>query len=259
MLLVAVLVAALAGVVLALIHAFVTITMRANQIVSGLTLTIFAGVIGLSSYIGDSTTSGGKAGKHQFTDDQPVRPEERPGRSGRSCSTRAPIVYLSWLLVILRGVLPVPHPHRAVPARRWASRRRRPTPWAINVTRYRYVHTLIGGALAGVAARASPCRSRTNWIAGHDRGRRLDRHRAGDLLVLAARAADPRRVPVRRVLRHRVRPPGARRDCDPVRVLVGPAVHHDDRRAGAGVGGLGPAPAGEPRRRWDVPYVREES
>src|SRR6478752_3921980 len=40
----ALVVAALSGLVLALIHSFVTITMRANQIVSGLTLSIFAGV-----------------------------------------------------------------------------------------------------------------------------------------------------------------------------------------------------------------------
>ena len=40
---VAVLVAALAGAAMALIHAFLVITLRANQIVSGLALTIFAG------------------------------------------------------------------------------------------------------------------------------------------------------------------------------------------------------------------------
>ncbi|HEY7282859.1 MAG TPA: hypothetical protein VID47_14835, partial [Actinomycetota bacterium] len=60
----AVVVAALAAMALALIHAFVTVTMRANQIVSGLSLTIFAGIIGLSSYIGESNNLGGVAGKH---------------------------------------------------------------------------------------------------------------------------------------------------------------------------------------------------
>ena len=44
-------VAALAGAAMALIHAFLVITLRANQIVSGLALTIFAGAAGLASYL----------------------------------------------------------------------------------------------------------------------------------------------------------------------------------------------------------------
>ena len=42
-----------AGAAMALIHAFLVITLRANQIVSGLALTIFAGAAGLSSYLGN--------------------------------------------------------------------------------------------------------------------------------------------------------------------------------------------------------------
>jgi general nucleoside transport system permease protein len=45
-------VAAIAGAAMALIHAFLVITLRASQIVSGLALTIFAGAAGLSSYLG---------------------------------------------------------------------------------------------------------------------------------------------------------------------------------------------------------------
>ena len=53
-------VAALAGAALALIHAFLVITLRANQIVSGLALTIFAGAAGLSSYLGNDLHLSGK-------------------------------------------------------------------------------------------------------------------------------------------------------------------------------------------------------
>ena len=45
--------AALAGAAMAAIHAFLVVTLRANQIVSGLALTIFAGAAGLSSYLGN--------------------------------------------------------------------------------------------------------------------------------------------------------------------------------------------------------------
>ena len=55
----AVLVAAVAGAGTALIHAVLAITFRANQIVSGIALTIFAGVIGLSAYVGTRAGVGG--------------------------------------------------------------------------------------------------------------------------------------------------------------------------------------------------------
>src|SRR5919201_5771828 len=48
-LLAAVLIAALAAAASSLIHAVLTVTLRARQIVSGLALTIFAGASGLSS------------------------------------------------------------------------------------------------------------------------------------------------------------------------------------------------------------------
>jgi len=59
-LLTAVVVAALAAAATSLIHGFLTISLRASQIVSGLALTIFAGASGLSSYIGHVANLGGK-------------------------------------------------------------------------------------------------------------------------------------------------------------------------------------------------------
>ena len=59
-------VAALAGAAMAAIHAFLVITLRANQIVSGLALTIFAGVAGLSSYLGNDLDLAKSPARHQF-------------------------------------------------------------------------------------------------------------------------------------------------------------------------------------------------
>ena len=56
-LVIAVGVAAVAGAVIALIHAFLVITLRASQIVSGLALTIFAGGAGLSCRCGTPAAS----------------------------------------------------------------------------------------------------------------------------------------------------------------------------------------------------------
>ena len=65
-LLLAIVVAAVAGGAMALIHAFLVVTLRANQIVSGLALTIFAGAAGLSSYLGNDLNVAGQPAKHAF-------------------------------------------------------------------------------------------------------------------------------------------------------------------------------------------------
>ena len=51
---------------MALIHAFLVITLRANQTVSGLALTIFAGAAGLSTYLGSQGKLGGQPAHHAF-------------------------------------------------------------------------------------------------------------------------------------------------------------------------------------------------
>src|SRR5213080_1886538 len=62
----AILVAAVAGAALSLIHAFLVVTLRANQIVSGLALTIFAGAAGLSSYLGNDLNLADQPARHTF-------------------------------------------------------------------------------------------------------------------------------------------------------------------------------------------------
>ncbi|MGH3079346.1 MAG: ABC transporter permease subunit, partial [Gaiellaceae bacterium] len=59
-------VAAVAGAAMALIHAFLVITLRSNQIVSGLALTIFAGAAGLSAYLGNDLDLSGAPAEHAF-------------------------------------------------------------------------------------------------------------------------------------------------------------------------------------------------
>src|SRR3982750_2266560 len=61
-------VAALAGAAAASIHAFLVITLRASQIVSGLALTIFAGAAGLSSYLGNDLNLADQPARHSFHD-----------------------------------------------------------------------------------------------------------------------------------------------------------------------------------------------
>jgi simple sugar transport system permease protein len=161
---VAVGVAALAGMALALIHAFVTITMRANQIVSGLTLTIFAGIIGLSSFIGESNSLGGVAGKHQFNDINVLGLKKLPVL-GPIVFHQSALVYLSWL-VVGASVIYLYRTRPGLYLRSVGEAPEAADAMGINVVRYRYVHTLIGGALAGIAGACFTLQIQHNWIDG---------------------------------------------------------------------------------------------
>jgi len=161
---VAVVSAAVAASVMALIHAFVTITLRANQIVSGLTLTIFAGIIGLSSYIGESNNLGAKAGKHQFGDLNLFGLKNLPV-IGPILFQESAMVYLSWLVVI-GSVLYLYRTRVGLHLRSVGESPRSADAMGIDVIRYRYVHTLLGGALAGIGGSMFTLQIATNWIDG---------------------------------------------------------------------------------------------
>ncbi len=163
-LIVAVLVGALAGAVMSLIHAFLSITLRANQIVSGLTLTIFAGIIGLSSYLGVVGNLGAQAGRHQFSDINVFGLKDAPV-VGPILFHESPLVYLSWLFVIL-SLLYLYRTRPGLHLRAVGESPQAADAMGVNVIRYRYLHTLLGGALAGVGGAMFTLQIATNWING---------------------------------------------------------------------------------------------
>src|SRR3989442_3660744 len=144
----AVAVAALAGAGASLIHAFLTVTLRASQIVSGLALTIFAGASGLSSYIGHVANLGGKPAHHEFDaidvfglKDAPVI---GPILFHQNALTYASRVLVGLALLYLYRTRPGLH-LRAVgesPATAHAI--------GVNATAYRYIHTMPRGARSSV-------------------------------------------------------------------------------------------------------------
>jgi len=163
-LLVAVLVAMVASAMTALIHAFVSITLRANQIVSGLALTIFAGAIGLSSYVAEDNNIGGKAGKHQLSQLNLFGLRKLPV-IGPILFDQSALVYLSWLVVI-GAVLYLYRTRTGLQLRSVGESPKAADAMGINVTRYRYLHTLAGGALAGAGGAVFTLQIATNWIDG---------------------------------------------------------------------------------------------
>ncbi len=138
----------LAGAALSLIHAFNSITLGVSQIVSGLALTIFD--TGVAVYIGKAGSDPliGQPSKAVF---EPIFPEALADLPivGPLIFGHDAIIYLSWLVVAAasyylfrtRPGLTV----RAVgedPASAEAA--------GVNVSRVRYVHVMLGGALAGL-------------------------------------------------------------------------------------------------------------
>ncbi|SHE72504.1 ABC transporter permease [Alkalibacter saccharofermentans] len=140
--------AALAGMVGALVYAFITVTLKGNQEVTGLTLTIFgtgyASFVG-SSYVGyklpESVTSVFAKVSFPILSEIPVL--------GEIFFKQSPLVYLSYLSVLILGILLYKTKYglnlKMVgenPAAADAS--------GIGVSRYKYFYITLGGAMSGI-------------------------------------------------------------------------------------------------------------
>ncbi|HEX3630777.1 MAG TPA: ABC transporter permease [Candidatus Dormibacteraeota bacterium] len=167
-LLAAIIIAALAAAAISLIHAVLTITLRASQIVSGLALTIFAGAGGLSSYIGHVANVGGKPARHEFDAINLVGLKDLPVL-GPILFHQNALTYVSWLLVVVALV----YLYRTRPGLHLRAVGESPATadaMGVNVTVYRYVHVLIGGALAGIGGAFFSLAITPFWIDGMTSG-----------------------------------------------------------------------------------------
>src|SRR5712692_3162074 len=102
-LLLAVATAAFAGLVMSAIHAVLVISLRASQIVSGLALTIFAGGLGLSSYLCNDLGLADVPPKHQFGEID-VFGLKDVSVIGPILFNQSALVYASWAVTLLVGL-----------------------------------------------------------------------------------------------------------------------------------------------------------
>src|SRR6478609_8010502 len=160
----AVLVAAVAGASMALIHAFLTVTLRANQIVSGLALTIFAGAVGLSSYLGNDLNLADQPARTTFHAVLPARMQDWPV-VGPIVLGQDVLVYASWLCVIAIWLY-LSRTRPGLNVRAVGESPAAADTMGINVTAYRYAHTLVGGAFAGVAGASITLAITPQWVNG---------------------------------------------------------------------------------------------
>jgi simple sugar transport system permease protein len=160
----ALVVAAFAGGLMALIHAFLVITLRANQIVSGLALTIFAGAAGLSSYLGSDLELSGAPANHRFAaldilglGDVPV--------VGPILFDQSALVYLSWACVLAIGFY-LARTRFGLNVRAVGESPAAADAMGISVSAYRYLHTIVGGALAGIGGACFSLQITPQWQNG---------------------------------------------------------------------------------------------
>ena len=161
-------VAALAGGAMAAIHAFLVITLRANQIVSGLALTIFAGVAGLSSYLGNDLGLAKAPARHQFQEIFPKSFQDLPV-VGPIVFGQSALVYASWACVVLVALY-LSRTRMGLNVRAVGESPAAADAMGVNVSAYRYGHTLIGGAFAGIGGATFSLSITPSWIAGLTQG-----------------------------------------------------------------------------------------
>lgn len=156
--------AALSGAAMAAIHAFLTITLRASQIVSGLALTIFAGGLGLSAYFGNELRLADAPATHQFASIDVFGLKDL-WVFGPILFDQSALVYASWVLTLLVALY-LGWTRWGLNVRAVGEAPASADAMGINVTLYRYVHVLAGGALAGVGGACFSLSITPGWVAG---------------------------------------------------------------------------------------------
>jgi simple sugar transport system permease protein len=153
-----------AGVMMSLIFAFLVVTLRANQTVAGLVLAIFGGALGLSSYLAAVFNLTGTAGRHTVSDIDVAGLKDVPVL-GPIVFHQNLFVYASWVVAIGASVY-LYRSRAGLRARAVGEDPAAADAMGISVTRYRYAHTLGGGALAGIGGACFSLAITTSWTNG---------------------------------------------------------------------------------------------
>ncbi len=164
----AVTIGALAAGLLGALHGLLSIMFRVNQTVAGLALTIFAGGVGLSSYLANTWKVA-------------VRPTPRPIRKldvfgladapvvGPLLFHHTVLTYVSWILCVL-ATWYLFRSRIGLNLRAVGESPQTADAMGINVVAYRYAHTIVGGALAGVGGAFYALAIVPTWVDGMTKG-----------------------------------------------------------------------------------------
>lgn len=157
--------AALVGLLFGLVHAFMVVTLRADQIVSGLALTFIGS--GWSGVIGAPLVE-----HRQSVAQLPVlRIEALRGAPilGPLFSEQSAVVYLG-LLLLAAGALVLHRTHLGLHLRAVGQNPASADAMGVNVARLRYGSVAAGGALAGIAGASLSLAITPGWVDGMTAG-----------------------------------------------------------------------------------------
>lgn len=147
----------LAGGALSVVHAFLCITMRANQIVSGLAVVIFG--TGIATFFGKQVE--GQAIAVRLTSFEIPLLSDIPVL-GRILFQQDPIVYLSWLLVV--GVaFYFRYTKLGLTTRAVGESPATADVMGVRVAAIQYAHTILGGTIIGMAGAYLVLARVPNW------------------------------------------------------------------------------------------------
>ena len=157
--------ALISGAILGLIFGFLTITLRANQVVSGLALTTFG--IGLSAFLGKSLLGRGLTTPFSnysipFLGDIPF--------IGTALFQHDALVYLSFILVFFIWYI-IYKTQAGLHMRSVGENPRAADTLGINITRQRYLYTIIGGALVALGGAYLSTAYVPSWLENMTAGR----------------------------------------------------------------------------------------
>ncbi|MGH2534804.1 MAG: ABC transporter permease [Thermomicrobiales bacterium] len=157
--------ALLVGGAMASIHAFLTITLRANQVVSGLALTLFGA--GLSAYLGAGLV--GQRPPESFGDiDVPLL--AGIPRLGEILFQQDALVYLSFAFVPLLWFF-VYRTRQGLHLRAIGERPEAADAMGVDVALLRYLYVIAGGALGGLGGAAISLGTNPGWTENMTAGR----------------------------------------------------------------------------------------
>jgi simple sugar transport system permease protein len=158
----------IAGGITSALLAFLCVTLKTNQTVAGLAITIFAGAVGLSSYFANIWGVAKNPATRQIRRLDVFGLADTPV-VGPIIFNQTILTYVSWVLVVLStGYLF--RTRIGLQLRAVGESPQTADAMGISVVKYRYVHTILGGALAGIGGVFYSLAIVPTWVDGMTKG-----------------------------------------------------------------------------------------
>jgi ABC-type uncharacterized transport system permease subunit len=157
-----------AGGLTSALLAFLCVTLKTNQTVAGLAITIFAGAVGLSSYFANIWGVAENPVPRQIRRLDVFGLADTP-IVGPIIFNQTILTYVSWVLAVLSTVY-LFRTRIGLQLRAVGESPQTADAMGISVVKYRYVHTILGGALAGIGGVFYSLAIVPTWVDGMTKG-----------------------------------------------------------------------------------------